>query len=177
MFSIYSTAAQQAYSGPDEFRLYADFLPHIGEFALAFAQLERWVTWGFESVSNLTRVQGNDWEAQNRKFATRIGILSSAFAKFDQALSSNPDLQKIISDIIQMNDFRNRLFHDSATGVAISGNEISIMKKRLQANGQELSWDVSLTELKEAVAKVLETSVALHRFVMSICPNAEKRVP
>lgn len=177
MVGFYHTKAQTEYTGPEELRIFADFLPHIGEFALSFTALERHVTWSIESFVGATRWDGNELEGMVQNFSSRIKFLDICARPKSRDGVQKEEREKLISRIRAINSFRNNLFHCATTGIAVEGDQLFLMLKRLDAKtGKETPIRIGLVELKETAASIHRTVNDLRGWTLIHCPDAEKRV-
>ncbi|MGB5215986.1 MAG: hypothetical protein WBN88_20370 [Anderseniella sp.] len=178
MDPLYHTKAQKEYVGPNDLRLFADFLPHIGEFVLLFGRMERQVTWAIESFTGATRWDGNELEGMVQNFSSRIKFLDICARPKTREGENKRIREKLISRVRAINSFRNKLLHNSATGTATDKAGISIQLKVLDKDsGKERNLRVSLEDLRGNVLEAQELIRDLRAWVHTHCPDAEGRVP
>lgn len=180
----FETDSQRQYAGPQELRLFADFLPHIGEFTLMFAKVERHVTWAIESFLGATRWDGNELEGMVQNFSSRIKFLDIAARPRCRTDDEKNEQANIIRRLRELNKIRNNLMHNSATGVRQERDEnggltkLSIQLKRLDGNtGKEHSIQIYLSDLQQMPADMSTLIGDLRRWTHHHCPNAERHVP
>ena len=89
----------------------------------------------------------------------------------------------MIQRIRNKNSLRNRLLHNSTTGVCYKTSKdgkslIEIMFKRLSRDdGTEKPFSISLEELRREVSDTVDLINDLRRWTHTHSPNAERHVP
>lgn len=182
VFSIYHTKAQIEYSGPQEIKIFADIVPYIGEVVISFSWLERRITWGIESMLGTTIDEADHMESFVQNFSARIRFFELVAKPIARDSNSVDELSAIVNSVTESNIFRNKLIHNSFTGLSFPPAEtsefaISAIKKRYNPKPEKTAYFISVHDMRKNAEANLQICNAIQRWVLAVRPNAENRVP
>jgi hypothetical protein len=178
MFSIYTTKAQKEYEGLDDLKIFADFLPYIGEVVISFSRVEKRLTWGIESLLQATRDEAHKMEAQFQNFTHRLEFFEIIGKHIARETDTADDFNQICLLLKKSNKFRNQLIHNSFTGIQTKGGaEISIMKEKWDNKPEKRSYKIELLELRNNAIENFEICLFIQKWILRVRPDAENRVP
>lgn len=176
------------YDGPGEIRPFADFLPFIGEVIIAFALLERRLTWAIESCLRISPEEADAIQETVISVATRIGMFATLTARHvAETPERASDLENIVKRLRKMNDYRNFIVHGPWYGISgtFSSDGTPVARAAMKAKYAQLgSKDLiarqrehSKEEMREYVNSMLKLCADIHVFILAVFPHAENRVP
>jgi hypothetical protein len=184
----YMTKAQAEYDGPEDLRIFADILPAIGELAISFSRLERRVTWAIESLLGSSTEEADEMESLVRNFSSRLQFLGLIGRPVARETGSVDDFEAVLAGVTKANRFRNDALHNAFTG--ISGSyalseaasseplaDISVMKQRYHPKPEKRPYHIPVAELRAEARANLDRCSDIQRWVLSVRPSAENRVP
>lgn len=181
------TGTIASYDGPDEIRPFADFLEAIGEVVIAFSRLERRLTWGIESCLKITIQQADAIQETIISVSTRISLFDTlASAHIDPASDFARQLDSIVKNARKLNDYRNLILHGPWYGVSESYEDGSLvdraaMKSKYAPLGARVLTPKqryhSVQEMRERAKDMLCLGTEIHRWIMTVIPDAHNRVP
>jgi hypothetical protein len=173
---IYTTIAQKQYNGPEELRIFADFLPYIGEAAVSFSRLEKRITWAIESILSLSVDEAYEIEEIAKSFTSRLLFLKFVGAPVARETGTEEGFRNICALLSASNKFRNDLLHNSFAGIQIA-ETMFLNKERFHEKPEKRPYKISLEDLRKNTAKNLEICVLIQTWVLAVRPEAENRVP
>lgn len=177
-----------SYDGPGEVRPFADFLPYIGEVVIAFAYLERRLTWAIESCLKISIEEADAIQESVMSVATRIGMFDTLTARHvSEDQEKCAALDGIVKRLRKTNDYRNLILHGPWYGISGTygpdGELIAraAMKAKYAALGaKDLSSkqrEHSKEEMRQQSELMLKLCLDIQAFVLAVFPNAQNRVP
>lgn len=177
-----------SYDGPGEVRPFADFLPYIGEVVIAFAYLERRLTWAIESCLKISIEEADAIQESVMSVSTRIGMFDTLTARH---VSENPQNQATLDGLVKrlrkMNDYRNFILHGPwyGTSQTYGPNGELIARAAMKAKYAPLgSKDLSSKqrehskeEMRQQSQLMINLCSDIQAFVLTVFPTAQNRVP
>lgn len=181
MFPFHLSKAQAEYDGPEDLRLFADILPYLGELAISFSRLERRVTWAIESLLQTTRDEAHEMEDFVQSFSARIKFLELTGRPVSRETKTEKDFDQIVISAREANTFRNKALHNAFTGIGTQlengSASVSVRKERYKQKLEQRSYYISTKQFRAETIKNLTIYTEIQRWVLTVRPNAENRVP
>jgi hypothetical protein len=180
---IPTSKAQDEYSGPGELKVFADVLPYIGELTISFSRLERRVTWAIESLLYSTPDEAHEMEDFVKNFSARIKFLELIGKHVSRETGTEKEFDALISGIRDANRFRNDAIHRAFTGIKgtwekdATLSSIEIMKESYDKNPAKRPYAIAMTEIRRNVETNFALCSDIQRWVLTVRPGAENRVP
>lgn len=174
------------YDGPSEISAFAAFLAPIGEVVIAFARLERRLTWAIESTLDLHPQDADAIQESIVSVSTRIGLFSTvALPHVEGDKAKRSELESIVKKLLKANDYRNDILHGPWFGVQTSIHdghiEQAAMKSkyaRFESKKRESKQRAhSVQEMREQAKLMLNLCREIQVWVLGVFPMAQNRVP
>lgn len=182
--SNYITEAQKAYKGPEEMFPFADILPFIGELVISFSRLERRMTWGIESLLFSTKDEADEMEDFVKNFSSRVKFFELVGRPVARETNTEADFEKLVLALTKANTVRNQTLHNAFTGIAYGWDRqsgkilgFSALKSRYSPNPNKRGYAITTIELRRNVELNLAACGDIQRWILTVRPDAENRVP
>jgi hypothetical protein len=178
-----TSKAQEEYTGPGELKVFADILPFIGELAISFSRLERRVTWAIESLLYSTPDEAHEMEDFVKNFSARLKFLELIGKHISRETATEKEFDALISSIHDANRFRNNAIHHAFTGIqgALekdgSLSSIAVMKERYAEKPAKRPYSIGTAEIRKNVETNFALCMDVQRWVLTVRPGAQNRVP
>jgi hypothetical protein len=177
-----TTKAQTEYDGPEELRIFADILPYIGELAISFSRLEKRVTWAVESLLGSTRDEALEMEEFAQNLSSRIKFLELVGRGAARESKTESELERIILALKNANTFRNRALHNSFNGLKLTLDKgklagVSVIKERFNVKPEKRPYSITTAQFRAETVANLERCEDIQRWILTVRPNAENRIP
>jgi hypothetical protein len=178
-----TSKAQDEYTGPEELRVFADILPYIGELAISFSRLERRVTWAIESLLYSTPDEAHEMEDFVKNFSARLKFLELIGKHVSRETAIEKEFDALISGIRDANRFRNDAIHHAFTGIKGTLEKdgtlscIEVMKERYAEKPVKRPYAITTSEIRKNVETNLALCSDIQRWVLTVRPGAQNRVP
>lgn len=174
------------YQGPKEIAPFSGFLAPIGEVVIAFARLERRLTWAIESALRLRVEDANAIQESIYSVSTRVGLLFTVAAPHvsDNA-EQRSELERLVKQLHKANEYRNFILHGPWTGVRFSSTDGKLERGAMKSKYAQLQEKTkqakprehSAEEMRAQARAMLNLCRDIQRWVLEVFPQAENRVP
>lgn len=176
------TKAELEYDGPEELRPFASISPYVGELAISFSRIERRVTWAIESLLGSTRDEAHEMEDFVMNFSARIKFLELCGLPVARETSTEEQFSVLIDGIRAANRFRNLALHNAFAGIRRSLQDdgtvtLGVTKGRYDKKLEKRSYTIFVSEFREKTQQNFSLCTDIQRWVLTVRPNAENRVP
>ena len=174
------------YEGPKEIAPFSRFLAPIGEVVIAFARLERRLTWAIESALQLRVEDANAIQESIYSVSTRVSLFFTIAAPHVSGnAEQSAELERLVKQLHKANDYRNFILHGPWTGVRVSSVDGKLERGAMKSKYAQLQEKTKRTKPREHSAEEMraqaETMLKLcrdiQRWVLKVFPHAENRVP
>lgn len=180
---IYTTEPQKNYTGPDDLKIFADFLPYIGEVVITFSRLEKRVTWAIESLQYVVPDEAYALEETVKNFNSRFLFFKFLGKTLSEKTNTQEEFLEICKGITKSNTLRNNLLHNSFTGIqtaydlAKGTSILSLNKEKFNPRPEKRPYKMGLEDLRKAAIENLKLCMQIQSWVLSVRPEAQNRVP
>jgi hypothetical protein len=154
---------------------YEAFFAPIGEFAINFALLEKYLDW---AIWVFLQTKESQWRAivdHIPSVRSRIDLFATLCRLKKLQARDEEELEEIVSELMLANDNRNAILHGQWGAVAVPDGRAH--KRRYTARGKfkALSANYSPEQIRGMAASCVLTAVRLSQFMKRFDPAAGKR--